>query len=840
MTSPDTAPVNNAPLRAPPQMARVMLAARRHRAAVLVAVAVALVAGLLKLRTLVVDPDVLNLLPQTGPAVRAFRGYLAAFGSVDRVYVVLRAPAGVSIGEYDAFVDRYVAVLRAAPEIRHVDAEVFAPDKDWTYLADRVFLLAGADATRDALGRMSDEGLRDALVRARARLSDASPAVKRLVEQDPLDFMALLSSRLSAANGVLQIDPTQTGYVSKDGTARLLIVTPAHPPFDTAFSRQVVERLAQAERAARTSTGVADGEAPMPHITYAGGYHVAVETERQVRRDAVVNLLGSLGGILVLLLVVFRSTWLLVVGALPMGIAGVLAFALNGFYASRVSPAAAAASALLFGLGIDGLVLMYARYLEERAGSRSAALAVGRLGGTASSMFLGMATTAATFLALTLVSFPSLQELGRLIGAGMLIGGLLTLVMVPAIFPDDVLRHRAPALMTLAPFLQRHRTTVLWLAVLVTVALTPALLWLNVDLTLQRLQPRTPSMAAQHDIAEMFGLAEDVAVVLATGRDLDALIDAQARFASRVERSRSTLQVVSAASMLPSSSSQAAVSRVLSQAGLAPEDVAARLRTASEETGFRASAFAPFTARLPHLLQPSQRITYEGYVEHGLADFLAPYIARSGGGFTTAAYVRTHSTADVRILQTAIRDVGGPLRLTGLPLVNEELAAQFMPQFLTGVVVGSVAVFALILQTFRRIKLAALALLPAALGLFWSAGVLALLRVPLDLFSMFGVLAFIGIGVDYGIHLVHRHAAEGDVSEALARVAPVNLTAAGIAVLGCGTLVTSSYPPLRSLGIVSVVTLATCLAASLLVLPACLIRPQRDGRVANTLSEDSE
>jgi predicted RND superfamily exporter protein len=114
-------------------------------------------------------------------------------------------------------------------------------------------------------------------------------------------------------------------------------------------------------------------------------------------------------------------------------------------------------------------------------------------------------------------------------------------------------------------------------------------------------------------------------------------------------------------------------------------------------------------------------------------------------------------------------------------------------------------------------------LLPVVLGLVWSAGILAMLRVPLDLFSMFGVLAFIGIGVDYGIHLVHRYSRDEDVADALAHVAPVNLIAGGIAVLGCGTLVTSSYPPLRSLGMVSIVTLVTCLAASLLVLPACLM-----------------
>ena len=53
----------------------------------MLAVAAIMAASLLTVRTVSVDPDVLSLLPQTGPAMRAFRGYLGQFGSVDRVYV---------------------------------------------------------------------------------------------------------------------------------------------------------------------------------------------------------------------------------------------------------------------------------------------------------------------------------------------------------------------------------------------------------------------------------------------------------------------------------------------------------------------------------------------------------------------------------------------------------------------------------------------------------------------------------------------------------------------------------------------------------------------------------
>ena len=120
-----------------------------------------------------------------------------------------------------------------------------------------------------------------------------------------------------------------------------------------------------------------------------------------------------------------------------------------------------------------------------------------------------------------------------------------------------------------------------------------------------------------------------------------------------------------------------------------------------------------------------------------------------------------------------------------------------------------------------------LALLPTAIGLVWAAGLLALAGSELDLFALFAVVTFVGIGVDYGIHLVQRYRERGEAGRAIEELAPVILVAGGITVLGYGTLVTSSYPPLRSIGMVSAVSVAALAVASVLVLPALLMTSRR-------------
>ena len=85
-------------------------------------------------------------------------------------------------------------------------------------------------------------------------------------------------------------------------------------------------------------------------------------------------------------------------------------------------------------------------------------------------------------------------------------------------------------------------------------------------------------------------------------------------------------------------------------------------------------------------------------------------------------------------------------------------------------------------------------------------------------------MTLLGIGVDYGVHLVHRYHERGDAATATAELAPGDPGRGGDhASLGYGTLVTSSYPPLRSIGLVSVVSVVALAAASVLVLPALLL-----------------
>ena len=168
-----------------------------------------------------------------------------------------------------------------------------------------------------------------------------------------------------------------------------------------------------------------------------------VETEAVVRRESILNTVGSLALILPLLYLAFRSPWLVAVGSLPSALSLVVVLGVLGFTGATLSAAAAGSAAMLFGLGVDGVVLLYVAYVLARGRTDAGVDVRRRSPDRRASMLLGMWTTAATFYGLMFVDFPSLQQLGLLIGHSMVVCGILTLVLVPALLPRRPSRRRS-------------------------------------------------------------------------------------------------------------------------------------------------------------------------------------------------------------------------------------------------------------------------------------------------------------------------------------------------------------------------------------------------------------
>jgi predicted RND superfamily exporter protein len=814
----------------------IVHAARRRRVAVLAVVTAVALVSTEGIRRLSFDSNILSLLPSKGRIFESFTTFVARFGTLDQLYIVFTAPDGHTISEYRDDIEEWIKALRAAPEIQRVDAGVPDRSRDLSWLADRQLLLFSGSALDDALRRFTPDGIRSNVAASRELLAVPSPDVAAIVRQDPLRLFDLLRATLGGPQTGLSIGAGTEGYVTADRRGRLVIGRPKRPPFDSAFSHALDRRLQEirqsmAAAAAANPDAIDDALPPPMRVDIAGGHRIAVETESIVRRESILNSLGSLALILPLLFLVFRSFWLVAVGSLPSALSLVVVLGALGFAGTRLSAAATGSAAMLFGLGVDGVVLLYVSHQLAMtrwtdAGRRGEPPDAGAIEGPSSSMLLGMFTTAATFYGLMFVDFPSLRQLGRLIGHSMVACAVLTLLLVPALLPRRPAGkpRRSLILPHLASWIVRRRTPILATAAALTVVLGAAMLRLRIDPTLDRLRSTTEAARLEERLGPAFGLPGDAHIVVAEGAALDALLETNEQLVQRLSADLPEVAVYPPSRVLPSAASQARTVARVGDAGLSVDAIRASLEEARVAAGFAPGAFDPFTERLPALLDAGQRLSYDDFLSHDAADLISRFVARDGERWRLATYLFPTTSEQVSRVRDIVNDVDTSQTLTGLPLVNKELARRFMPDFVTGLAAGTAIVVLLVFATFRNLRLSILALLPTAVGLVWAAGLFALAGVELDLFATFAVVTFVGIGVDYGVHLVHRYRERGDAQQATAELAPVILMAGAITMLGYGTLMWSSYPPLRSIGLVSTVSVVALAAASVLVLPALLTR----------------
>ena len=267
-----------------------------------------------------------------------------------------------------------------------------------------------------------------------------------------------------------------------------------------------------------------------------------------------------------------------------------------------------------------------------------------------------MWTTAATFYGLMFVDFPSLEQLGRLLGHSMVVCGVLTLIMVPALLPRRAPRRPVPALLMprLAAWMVSRRRAVLVGSVLVTVVLGLAATRIHVNPTLDRLRSVTSAAQIETEIGPKFGLPGDVYIVLAEGPELEPLLQTNERLARRLTQDIPDLAFQPPARLLPSAAAQDERAATIAKSGLSVDAIRSTLERARVANDFTPGAFEPFSARLPHLLDTRERITYDGLVAHDFGDLVDRFVVHDPGRWSVATYLFPSNAAQAARMQDVV------------------------------------------------------------------------------------------------------------------------------------------------------------------------------------------
>ena len=826
------------PRRLPLVLVRI---GRRHPRTIMVGAALVWVVTILLATTVQVDTDILSLVPRDNAVVQDFKHTIERFGSVDTLLVVVRLDPARPLEPQLDFADLLAAELERWDAVDWVQYRI-SPELEMVIpLLGRATLFMEPAEVRALVDRLRPEAAAGQARRLKAELmAPQSMVTKHLLRLDPLGLVPDILDRISFGGVGAKVDAETGCLISEDGSALLMVAKPVAPAQDLAFNEMLVAGLEDRVEAAASEWRAQGRKEEAPGAEFTGGYVVALEDAQLITSDAVVGLTSSLIGVMFIFLLAFRRRAAVLYAFFPLATGLGLAFAFVAVALGRLNSLTSAFGGLLIGLGIDFVIVLYGRYVEERhrgADHDTAVDAMGRHTGVG--VLLGAVTTAGTFFAFLVTEFRGLWELGLLTGVGILLVVGTVFLLLPAMLTTLAARRPGTERLYLHSFgsdmvcrasLARPLLT-LGVIVVVSLGLGAAMTRLEFDDDIRNMRsPDNRGIALREEVMNTFGLRFSPMTVRVDGATESEALGAARRLLPELKRlvDEGVLAGIdTVAGVVPSEEAQREAIRILRSADVDWERARSDLESALMENGLNPRAFDRGFDLLGEAVSVERPLLLSDLEGTTLEQMSGRYLARHPGGVSTAIYCYPPAGKWRRMSPPPLVEVVAAepaASLTGINIVSEELRRIVWDDAIGAALLGLVVVFLLLWADLGGPLRSLLALIPLLVGMVWMLGGMACLGARVNFMNIFVVTMVIGIGVDYGVHLLHRWIESGGSPEAVAETAKAIAVAALTTMVGFGSFILSHYPGLRSVGVAAILGAVATAVLSITLLPVLLSR----------------
>jgi uncharacterized protein len=781
-----------------------------------------------------VDTDITSILPERSPGAEDYRIFLRTFGGFEKIFVLVQSP-GRKLEDPGPLTQAAELLAQEMGKNRDVaEARSGLTEDDerffFKYVAPRMPLLLGDDWRAQLEPRLTPEAVRARVAFMRQTLrSPAGKAAAPLFLADPL---GLSEGLIGSASASMPLDPLSGSFVSPQGDAALVIITPARAEIDPAAGRVLLAELRKAYATVRKTSDV-----PLD-FQAVGGPLYAAQDESALRHDLTATATSSALGVAVLLLLGFGGAFIPLTILLSVLVGMVWTVAAAALWLGTISVVGIGFTAALVGVGVEYGIHGGARYRQLRVeGLEPGPALIESFRDPGPGIFSSALTTAAGLGALCLAHFRPLREMGEVLTVGVLVT-LVTSVTLGAallmIFPKRVQvsapprmwqRFGFPLLRGAVDLSARRPAAILAGVVLLTAVSVLGLFRLHISTDLRSLRPDdAPSARAENLLVEKFALGLDTFTVVARGRDLGQALDEAAQvkplLAARMGKGA---QITTPSDWLVLGARR---DRRLAELRGVP-----LLRAADDFTremtaaGFNVASFAPALATMRAL----------GRGEDPGAPAPADWprwmseLVRTTGPNAPAVAVHVRvplgkaQEVPPEALARDLKKIAPGITLASIPWVGAELRGLAVQDLQRSSLLAFLLVAIVVVVTVKwSLGDSILSFIPLTLGCLWTFGLWGIFGGRIDLLAISTLPVLFGTGIDLGVHAVHggrvrpEEGIHGTVLESGLAMLLITLTTG----VGFGSLGGSQVPGLQAAGTMVALGVVACLLATFLVLPA--------------------
>lgn len=602
------------------------------------------------------------------------------------------------------------------------------------------------------------------------------------------------------------------------------------------------------------------------------------EALTSVSKGAATGAALALLAVGLVLLLALRSIRLVLVSLLTLIAGLVITAAFAAFAVGTLNMISVAFAVLYIGLGIDYAIHLCLRYrellgsgLQAHSAMQTAAADVG------SSLVICAITTAVGFYAFIPTAYAGVAQLGLISGTGMFISLLVTLTLLPALLALVPLRSRAqpagpakPA--RLAAWPQTRRRVIISLALLAAAGAAIVLpqVHFNAD-TLDLNDPHAESVTTYRELLDsdtdspqsLVALAPDLAAAQKLSSKLAALpeVDKAISIADFVPAKQEaklaiiddlafTLALVTPSPLKDHSivvryqairQLKGALNDYLDAHPAARKGAAGELDDAMEawNTEFNRTPLLMREQRLrdlqhmllaglpPRLKQLQESLQAHKVTLENLPDQLRQRWVASDGRYRVEVFPSANldDISATRAFVNAVK-AAAP-NATGAPLLQLAAGQTVVHAFVTAFSYAVLGITLLLLLLLRSVVDSLRVLAPLALVALLVAAATVVLGIPFNFANVIALPLLLGVGVDNGIHVVHRMRTAPPSSGLLLTTSTArSVFYSGLTTIaGFGALAFSHHAGTASMGQILAVGMALTLVSTLIVLPALLPRP---------------
>jgi len=623
-------------------------------------------------------------------------------------------------------------------------------------------------------------------------------------------------------------------------------------------------------------------------VRLTGSVALANEEFKSVSQGAGLASIAAFIAVCVILFLALRSLTMLVASMLTLlcGIIGTAAF--GAAAVGKLNMISMAFAVLYIGLGIDYAIHLCLRYrelvFEGHSHIEAMRMAAGDVG---ASLVLCTITTAAGFYSFIPTAYSGVSELGLISGTGIFISLFISLSFLPALISLRPLRPRvgvSPVKRGVPPsggLMERARARRFPILIVLTLigAGSAALLgWVRFDGNPMNLRDASmESVATFNELMREPGSSPlTIVVVKEKGMDVAgsvkrlkalSVVDKAVSIDDFVPKGQDEkLDIIEEISMLmgpdleaagfegPANAHvkggtarfgairdlEAALERYAASDAVRPNERAAAEGALGAMRGMVKQLERTDPTKREHMLGEFERSILAGLparlallresLEAGPVEFsdLPPDLVERWVGRTGERLIKVFpkkNISDPRNLAEFVAAVRGiEPHATGLPVVIAESGHTVVHAFRQAFIYALIFIIIILLLLLRDIKDTALVLLPLVYAGILTGGATVLLHIPFNFANIIALPLFLGIGVDNGIHVVHRARTNprGPASLLSSSTSRAVLYSAITTIISFGGLAFSRHRGMASMGHLLTVGIILTVLSTLFVLPLLL------------------